>query len=84
MDTQDLRPAAIHLRKGTIHRLRNGLGQRIEALTGNLWITIDNDPRDIVVKSGEGFSVDRCGDTLISALDDARFVLLEPVALPRH
>ncbi len=84
MDTQDLHPASLHLRKGTIHRLRNGLGHRIEALTGNLWITIDNDPRDIVVKTGEGFSVDRPGDILISALDDARFVVLEPVALQRH
>ena len=49
MNTNDLRPAAIHLHKGQIHRLEQGLGQRIEALRGSLWVTIDNDRRDIVV-----------------------------------
>ena len=84
MNTRDLHPAAIELRKGAIHRLRNALGQRVEALAGSLWITIDNDTRDVIVKSGEGFSVDRPGDALISALEDARFVLLQTAALQRH
>lgn len=84
MNTKDLNPAAIRLRKGAIHRVHNGQGQRIEAVSGTLWITIDHDPRDIIIKAGEGFSLDRGGDTLISAFDDARFVLLEPIAARRH
>lgn len=83
MNTNDLQPAAIELRKGEIHRIRNGLGQRIEALSGCLWVTIDNDLRDIFVGPGEGFSIDRGGDTLVSAMDDSRFVLLDPVAYRR-
>jgi hypothetical protein len=83
MNTNDLQPAAIQLRKGEIHRIRNGLGQRIEALSGCLWVTIDNDLRDIFVGPGEGFSVDRGGDTLVSAMDDSRFVLLDPTAYRR-
>ena len=83
MNTNDLQPTAIQLRKGEIHRIRNGLGQRIEALSGCLWVTIDNDLRDIFVSTGEGFSVDRGGDTLVSAMDDSRFVLLDPVAYQR-
>ena len=82
MNTRDLNPAAIALRKREIHRVHGHPGQRIEALSGSLWITIDNDIRDIIVRPGEGFSIDRSGDALISALDDARFVLLEPTA--RH
>ena len=77
MNTRDLRPAAIHLRKGEIHRLAHGFGRRIEALNGSLWVTIDNDRRDIVVEPGAGFCVDRAGDALISAMDDSAFVLLE-------
>ena len=80
MNAKDLNRAAIALRKGEIHRLHNGLGQRIESLRGALWVTIDHDPRDIVVEPGAGFSVDREGDTLISAMDDAQFVLLDPAA----
>ena len=82
MNAKDLNPAAIHLRKGEIRRLPNGLGRRIEALSGSLWVTIDNDPRDIVVGAGEGFSLDRSGDALISAMDDSRFVLLDPIGAP--
>jgi hypothetical protein len=80
MNTQDLFPAAITLRKGGIHRLPKGRGQRIESLSGSLWVTIDHDLRDILVQPGEGFSIDRPGPTLISALDDARFVVLTPTA----
>lgn len=77
MNTNDLHPASISLRKGGLHRLPNGLGRRIESLSGSLWVTIDNDLRDILVNPGEGFSVDREGATLISALDDSRFVVLD-------
>jgi hypothetical protein len=79
MNTTDLHSAAISLRKGAIHRLDNGRGKRIESLSGSLWITIDNDRRDILVDPGEGFTIDRDGATLISALGDARFVVLESI-----
>jgi hypothetical protein len=84
MNTNDVKPATINLRKGEIRRVRNGLGQRIESLSGSLWVTIDNDPRDIVVGPGEGFSVDRDGDALISAMDDSQFVLLDALEPTRH
>ncbi len=83
MNTTDLHSASISLRKGEIHRLRHGLGQRIEALNGCLWVTIDNDLRDIFVAAGEGFTIDRDGDTLISAMADSSVVLLAPVAWQR-
>ena len=78
MNTTDLFPAATHLHKGEIYRIGDGKGKRIEALSGNLWITIDRDIRDVLLKPGEGFDIDRQGQTLISALDDSRFALLCP------
>ena len=80
MNAKDLHPATIALRKGEIHRLHDARGRRIESLGGSLWVTMDHDRRDIVVDTGEGFEVDREGDTLVSALDDARFVVLEALA----
>jgi hypothetical protein len=83
MNTADLYPAAFQLRKGQIHRLPHALGQRVEVLSGSLWLTIDNDLRDIFVSPDHGFRIDRDGTTLLSALDDARFVVLQPEAARR-
>ncbi len=80
MNIAELHPTSISLRKGEIHRIHHGRGQRLEALHGCLWVTIDNDLRDIFVAPGQGFTIDRGGDTLISAVADSRFVTLEPLA----
>jgi Protein of unknown function (DUF2917) len=80
MNTKDLTLASTALRKGEILRLQHALGQRIEALVGRLWITMDGDLRDIVIDAGEGFTVDRGTDVLLSAMSDARFVVLLPTA----
>ena len=80
MNTHELDQAAITLQRADVFRCGAARGRRIEALLGHIWVTLDGDPRDIVLDSGEGFSVDRDGDVLISALrGDARFVLLDPV-----
>ena len=49
-------------------------------MTGSLWVTQDGNPRDIVLAPGESFTFDQRGDALISAFDDARFLLLETCA----
>ena len=80
MNTNDLTLASTALRKGEILHLQHALGQRIEALDGRLWITMDGDLRDIVIDAGEAFTVDRGTDVLLSAMSDAQFVLLLPTA----
>ena len=69
----DTRPLA----KGRIRRVHHPLGQRVECVSGALWVTQDGDPRDIVLNAGESFAFDQRGDALISALDDSRFLLVE-------
>lgn len=80
MNTNDLTLASTPLRKGEILHLHHALGQRIEALGGRLWITMDGDLRDIVIDAGEGFTVDRSTDVLLSAMSDAQLVVLLPTA----
>lgn len=80
MKTNDLTPASTRLRKGEILHLQRALGQRIEALGGRIWITMDGDLRDVVIDAGEGFTVDRSSDVLVSAISDAQLVLLLPTA----
>lgn len=55
-------------------------GQRIECRTGQIWVTQDGDSRDVILGSDESFTLDRSGHTLVSALEDASFVLRTDVA----
>ena len=75
MDT-DLLRAARDLPKTGLFRIHDGQGQRIECLQGCLWVTQESDPRDIILEAGEGFTIDRAGETFLSALSDARFLVL--------
>ncbi|MEO5883643.1 MAG: DUF2917 domain-containing protein [Caldimonas sp.] len=68
------------LAKGRIRRVHHPLGHRVECVSGTLWVTQDGDLRDIVLSAGESFAFDQRGGALISALDDARFLLLETCA----
>ncbi len=80
MNSKDLNLASTSLRKGEALHLQHALGQRIEALGGHVWITMDGDLRDIVLDAGEGFTVDRGGDVLLSAISDAQFAVLTSTA----
>jgi hypothetical protein len=81
MNTHDLDRAAITIHKSDVVRLATAHGRRIESVLGRVWITIDGDPRDIVLDTGEGFSVDRDSAVMISALrGDARVLLIDAIA----
>lgn len=47
-------------------------GTRLHCLEGSVWITLDHDLRDIFLKPGDSFVVDRGGVTLVHALVPAR------------
>jgi hypothetical protein len=74
--------SAYLLRRQTFN-LQARKGQRIECHTGQLWITQDGDPNDIILAADESFTLDRPGHTLVSALEDASFVLRGPAATPQ-
>jgi Protein of unknown function (DUF2917) len=59
-------------------RLPAALGQRIECLEGCLWITMDHDPRDVVVMPGEAFTADRHQRVLVHALQPSCVRLVRP------
>jgi hypothetical protein len=45
------------------------LGHELECLAGCVWITLDGDPRDVVIEAGQAFTADRNQRTLIHALE---------------
>ena len=77
----DLYRAAHELRKSQLHRIHDGQGLRVQCPSGCLWLTQQSDPRDVVLEAGDTFTIDRAGDTFLSALADSRFVLLCEPAL---
>jgi hypothetical protein len=52
-------------------RLDGARGTTVRATRGTLWLTLENDPRDIVLVPGNAFTIDRGGLTLVEAQDDA-------------
>ena len=59
-------------------QLDDAEGTVIAVESGCLWITMENDPRDIVLVPGMRFEIDRSGRTIIAAEEDSSFGLLAP------
>lgn len=55
--------------------LNNAEGTTIVVDSGCLWVTMERDPRDVVLLPGMRFEIDRSGRTIIAAEDDSRFCL---------
>lgn len=51
-------------------RLNAARGTLLRAVRGTLWITVDNDPRDIVLDPGESFVVDSDERLFVMALGE--------------
>jgi hypothetical protein len=56
-------------------RLSDALGWRVVAEVGAIWITQDDDSRDVVLHAGESFVLDRNGVALITPLGQAEIRL---------
>ena len=49
--------------------LTNAEGAEVKVLTGQLWLTMDGDQRDIFLAPGDVHSIERGGLTLINAIE---------------
>src|SRR5450432_279213 len=57
--------------------IQDGQGTVIAVDRGCLWITMENDPRDILLVPGMRFEIDRGGRTVIAAEEDSRLCVQE-------
>jgi hypothetical protein len=55
------------LRQGELVQLDGARGTMLRVTRGTLWITLEDDVRDVVLAAGDTFTVDREGLTLVEA-----------------
>ena len=66
-------------------RLDGARGTTLRVTSGRLWITLENDTRDIVLSAGDSYTIDRGGLTLVEAQGAATVcVLAHHVEESRH
>lgn len=68
-DTQTL---DLQLSRRSIFHVADAAGVQILCRAGSIWITLDNDPRDIVLQAGESFTGDDHRRAIIYALDTSQ------------
>jgi hypothetical protein len=47
--------------------LRNGRGSTVTCISGTIWLTMEDDSRDVVLTAGDSFVVNRRGLTILAA-----------------
>ena len=72
----DLNLSSLTLAKRELQRIDGGKGVRVQCLRGDLWLTQDGDPRDIILEPGDEFEFDSDATSYLSALSDASYLLL--------
>ena len=61
-------PMTLDLAQEQGARFTNARGTRIECRRGVLWITVDNDPRDVLLEVGQSFTLASSADTIVQAI----------------
>jgi hypothetical protein len=76
-------PFRVSLRWGTPLTVADGEGTCITARRGTVWITQDNDLRDVVLASGESFRLDHPELAIVQAFDNAEVLVVPPAESTR-
>jgi hypothetical protein len=71
----ELRTGAVKLERGQTLRVVDGAGSTICAHAGNVWITEENRPRDVVLGPGGCYQLLEDGVAVVEALGEASLLL---------
>ena len=72
----ELNAGAVKLAPNQTLRLRDSAGSTVCAVEGSVWITEENQPRDIVLEAGNCYRLRNAGLALINALGGVAAVSL--------
>jgi hypothetical protein len=77
---QNREPAVLELAADEMIDIEKGKGLEVESVSGAIWITQAHDGRDIVLRPGDAFTLDRRGVAVVSALTPATVKLTTEMA----
>ena len=72
----------LQLDRRALFSLPDAAGVQIRCHSGSLWLTLDGDPRDIVLEAGDSFTSPEHRRALLYAFDASRIELAAPPARP--
>lgn len=81
------------MKRKQLLKVRGGRGHTIVCHSGSVWVTLDRDPRDIILGAGDSLALERDGLALVQALEQSAISVapardgrgLAPrLAAPRH
>lgn len=65
----------VRLARDGLLGIDDGRGLRLRVAAGAVWLTQQDDGRDVVLREGESFVIDRPGRTVVQALDPSELAL---------
>lgn len=71
----ELQPGALRLARGQTLRVTDAQGSTISVSEGSVWITEENQPKDVVLEAGACYELRRPGLALVHAFGDASVAL---------
>ena len=71
-------PTRLLLERGQSTRLSQGHAACLASAGGTLWVTVDNDPRDVVLEPGDSFEIPDDASLLVSSLGGPAVMDLRP------
>lgn len=70
----------LHLPSGGLLQVENGRDLLVHVWEGSIWLTQERDQRDILLKAGEWFRLDRQGRCVVEATKPSAIALTSPHA----
>jgi len=64
--------------------LDGAAGTTVAVDRGQLWITLERDPRDVILGTGTKFRIDRGGRTILAAEQDSWVRIIRPTTLSQR
>jgi hypothetical protein len=80
--SQVLRHPMIDLPRNGVLRIADGQPHMIDVFEGEVWVTQDGDPRDVILEAGESFRFDSDGLTLVQAFRPSRLLVSDLADTP--
>ena len=74
----ELNEEGICMKRQQVVKVRDGIGHTVICTSGSVWVTQDGDQRDVVLRTGESFTLDREGPALVQAFEPGAIAIRQP------